>query len=87
MRALDPITAEMKRLYVRPSFQGAGLGRALAEAVIDTARRQGYSRIRLDTLPSMGTAIGLYRKLGFVDIPAYAVNPIAGALYLELPLS
>jgi len=87
MRALDPITAEMKRLYVRPSFQGAGLGRALAEAVIDTARRQGYCRIRLDTLPSMGTAIGLYRKLGFVDIPAYAVNPIAGALYLELPLS
>ena len=86
MRALDPITAEMKRLYVRPSFQGAGLGRALAEAVIDTARRRGYSRLRLDSLPSMGTAIGHYRKLGFVDIPAYTTNPIEGAVYLELAL-
>jgi GNAT superfamily N-acetyltransferase len=51
MRALDPFTAEMKRLYVRPGQQNAGLGRALAEAVIDMARRRGYSRLRLDTLP------------------------------------
>ncbi|MFN0101536.1 MAG: GNAT family N-acetyltransferase [Bryobacteraceae bacterium] len=86
MRALDPFTAEMKRLYVRPARQGAGLGRALAEAVIDSARYRGYSRLRLDTLPMMGSAIALYRKLGFVDIPAYTLNPIEGALFLELVL-
>lgn len=86
MRALDPFTAEMKRLFVRPGAQGTGLGRALAEAVIDVARARGYSRLRLDTLPQMGTAIAMYRRLGFVEIAPYTANPIEGALYLELTL-
>jgi putative acetyltransferase len=83
-----PDLCEMKRLFVRPDFRSCGLGRELVDAILKCAAAIGYHRMRLDTVPSeMGTAVHLYRKLGFVEIPAYRVNPIAGATYLELDLN
>ena len=86
MRRLDAETCEMKRLYVRPAYRGFGVGRELADAVIDSAKSAGYSRMRLDTLLGMGDAQRLYGILGFREIPAYYENPIPGSRYMELDL-
>jgi putative acetyltransferase len=77
---------EMKRLYVRPAFRRHGLGRLLTQKLIDLATQAGHSCMLLDTLDDMEAARGLYATLGFVEIPPYYFNPIAGAHYLKVSL-
>ena len=90
LRALPDVdyanACEMKRLYVRPAFRRFGLGRQLAEALLDEARRAGYSVMLLDTLDDMESARELYTTLGFVEIAPYYFNPIPGAHYLKAEL-
>ena len=86
LRPLDtadyPNACELKRLYVRPKFRGCGVGRMLAEAILDAARQTNYDHVLLDTLSEMESARSLYEDLGFVEVPPYYFNPIAGAHYL-----
>lgn len=90
LRPLDtsdyPNAAEMKRLYVRQNFRGLGLGRQLSEAILDAAKRSGYSCVLLDTLDEMESARALYEDLGFEEIPPYYHNPHAGAHYLKVDI-
>jgi putative acetyltransferase len=87
LRRIDDEVCEMKRLYVRPAFRGKGAGRELIDALIREARGVGYKRVRLDTLPSMTTAMAIYRSLGFKEIAPYRINPVPGASFLELDLT
>jgi putative acetyltransferase len=87
LRKLEKGICEMKRLYVRPGFRKEGVGQVLVENLIADACALGYKKLRLDTLPSMREAQALYRRLGFVEIPAYLKNPTPNALCFELALS
>ena len=81
-----PNACEMKRLFVRRAFRRFGLGRLLAQALMDRARGIGYSVMLLDTLDEMESARELYATLGFVEVPPYYYNPIPGAHYLQVQL-
>lgn len=81
-----PNACEMKRLYVRPAFRRFGLGRTLAQALMDRATEAGYSSMLLDTLDDMEAARGLYESLGFEEVPPFYFNPVPGAHYLKAQL-
>jgi putative acetyltransferase len=87
LRKIGEGICEMKRLWVKPAFRGAGLGRRLAEEILRDARKTGYRAVRLDTLPSMREAQALYESLGFLDIPPYNDHPIEGTRFMEATLS
>ncbi len=83
LRPLEPpLSCEMKRLFVAPQGRGTGCGRTLAEAVISTAGHLGYREMRLDTLPTMADAQGLYARLGFSPVPPYYETPVVGTVFL-----
>jgi putative acetyltransferase len=84
LRQIGEGVCEMKRLFVQPSLRGKGIGKALARAIIEQARRIGYKRMRLDTV--LEPAKSLYRSLGFREIPPYQHVPIEGVIFMEFEL-
>ena len=73
--------AELKRLYVRPTERGAGLGQSLSLFIMDRAKAQGYAQCVLDTLERLPWAVRLYEKLGFDRCAAYCRNPMPDVIF------
>ena len=86
LRKLDEERCEMKRLYVRPAFRGHRIGDALVDRVIQDAKAIGYRHMLLDTLPFLESAIHMYRKRGFYEIPCYNDSPMETTIFMQYDL-
>ncbi|MEJ2291305.1 MAG: GNAT family N-acetyltransferase [Deinococcales bacterium] len=92
LQQLGVDTGEVKRLYVRPSYRGHGVGRELLQHLIQDARDIGYQRLVLDSGGFQQAAHALYRQAGFVDIAPYQGNELPeryrqNLVFMELPLT
>ena len=84
LKKLDNTICEMKRLYVRPKFQGLGLGKKLVEQLIIESKRLNYIKMRLDnSKTAMAKANRLYESMGFYEIEPYNDNFVADAFFME----
>lgn len=87
IRKIDNNIAELKRMFVKPTYQKHGIGKALLGKMVELAKIFNYNTIRLDTLSYITSAINLYKNNGFYEIPPYYNNPNATALYFEMKLN
>ena len=83
---LEPGCGELKRIFLYPQYRGHGIGDLLMAQLLSDAVSYGYRHIKLDTFPAMLPAIGLYRKLGFYEIPRYNTNPLERAMFFQKDL-
>ena len=86
LKYIDEKTCELKRLYVKPEFRGNQIAEALVDQIIDDAKKIGYKKIQLDTLPFLKSAIHLYERYGFYKILPYNNSPMKNSLYYRLDL-
>ena len=78
IRLLDPITAEVKRMYVEPDQRGKGVGWAVLARLESAASALGVQRLVLETGVYQDAAIELYRRNGFTQVDCwgeYATSP------------
>lgn len=80
IRAYDETTIELKRVFVRPEYQGNGVGTTLVSKLIDWAKELGYQRMILETGDPLAESVHVYSKLGFRKIPNYGA-------YIDMPES
>jgi len=93
LKPVDDVTAEIKRVFVRPDMRGHGIGRDIMDRLLRDARAEGYTAVRGETMGFMDSAIALYRSLGTVETAQFDGSETAAAgleeltQYLEIALT
>ena len=57
--------AELVKFYLSASQRGKGIGWHLMVKTFDSAKKFGYGKLYLESLPELNRAINLYEKAGF----------------------
>lgn len=83
IRKLEAEVGEIKRMYLKPEWRGLGYGKVLLDIALEATKGLGYKKVRLDTLDTMTSAIAIYKKAGFYEIPQYRENPFENAVFME----
>ena len=86
IRRFEGTVCELKRMYLKKEVRGFGIGRLMLGKSFELGKELGYQKMRLDTLPTMKSAIALYNLMGFYEIEPYRFNPIKGAKFFEINL-
>lgn len=68
-------TCELVKMYLLPEARGIGLGRSILEKCLESARKFGFSRIYLETMPELNLALKTYEKMGFT----YLCSPMGNS--------
>ena len=71
LQALDPETAEVRRIYLAAGARGRGIGRQLLEELERRARDLGYQRVLLTTGDAQPEALGLFQSAGYEEIAPF----------------
>ncbi|PRY06063.1 acetyltransferase (GNAT) family protein [Pontibacter ummariensis] len=77
---------ELAKMAVAPKMQGMKIGKMLGEAAIDWARRAGAHKVYLVSNRRLQTALNLYERLGFVEVPLPASIYERADIKMELEL-
>ncbi|HSV10214.1 MAG TPA: GNAT family N-acetyltransferase [Hanamia sp.] len=67
-KGLRENTCELVKLYVSKKYRHNGYGQMLLEKCIEEAKKYGYEKMYLESMPELKNAIGLYQKNGFENI-------------------
>jgi ribosomal protein S18 acetylase RimI-like enzyme len=81
------LTAEIRRLYVRPAYRGKGIARILMSHAHHRAAQHGITRLILDVLPARTAVIGLYRSLGYTETGPHPTESPVLMIYMERPIT